>query len=50
MAEELEKSKRNIEKQVKKRTEETEKLNQFLIGRELKMIKLKNKLRKNTDE
>ena len=52
MAEELEKSKRNIEKQVKKRNEETEKLNQFLIGRELKMIKLKNKLRKNknTDE
>ena len=52
MVEELEKSKRNIEKQVKKRTEETEKLNQFLIGRELKMIKLKNKLKKNknTDE
>lgn len=45
MTREIKKNRMETEKEIKKRTEELEKVNKSLIGRELKMIKLKNKIR-----
>ncbi|MCF6276622.1 MAG: cache and HAMP domain-containing protein [Candidatus Magasanikbacteria bacterium] len=42
----LNKTKRHTERKISKRTEELDKLNNFLMGRELKMIKMKEKLKK----
>ena len=44
MADNLQKSKMNIEEQVKERTADLEKLNNFMTGRELKMIELKKEI------
>lgn len=46
MAAKLEKSRKDIQLEVKKRTEELEETNKYMIGRELKMIELKKKLKK----
>lgn len=44
MAVEIKESRQNIEAKVKERTEELEKLNRFMTGRELKMVELKKKI------
>lgn len=46
MSEKLKESKENIEEKINKRTASLEKLNQFMVGRELKMIELKKEIRK----
>ncbi len=52
MAKNLDKSRMGIEKKVAQRTAELEKLNKFMVGRELKMIELKKELLKikNTEK
>jgi nitrate/nitrite-specific signal transduction histidine kinase len=45
MTESLKESKENIEQKVAERTAEIEKLNSFMIGRELKMKELKEKIK-----
>jgi nitrate/nitrite-specific signal transduction histidine kinase len=42
----LRKSKTDVEETVKERTKDLEKLNQYLTGRELKMIELKEEIKK----
>lgn len=44
MSRDLKEARENIEAKVKDRTEELEKLNRFMTGRELKMIELKKKI------
>lgn len=45
MAKDLKYSRTNIEQKVSQRTEELQKLNRFMTGRELKMIELKKKIK-----
>ena len=52
MVEELKQSKENVEGKVEERTAQLEKVNKFMVGRELKMVDLKkeiNKLEKKND-
>lgn len=49
MAEELEKNIKDIEKKVLERTEILERLNKYMIGRELKMVDLKRKIKDNNE-
>lgn len=44
MTKTIEESQRNIEAKVKERTEDLEKLNKFMTGREIKMIELKKRI------
>jgi C4-dicarboxylate-specific signal transduction histidine kinase len=46
MIDTLQKSRQNIEKKVQDRTKELEKLNKFMTGRELKMLELKEEIKK----
>ena len=46
MAANLQKSRTNIEKQVKERTADLERLNKSMVGRELKMMELKKEIKK----
>ncbi len=50
MTDSLVKAKKNVEQQVDIRTSELSKLNQFMVGRELKMVELKKQLREVEDE
>jgi nitrate/nitrite-specific signal transduction histidine kinase len=50
MTDSLVNAKHNVEEQVKTRTTELTKLNQFLVGRELKMADLKKQLKDIADE
>ena len=46
MSSSLQKNRANIEKKVKERTQQLEKLNSFMVGRELKMAELKKEIQK----
>jgi len=48
MAKNLKTSRMDIEKKIKDRTAQLEKLNQAMVGRELKMVELKKKIRQPT--
>jgi methyl-accepting chemotaxis protein len=50
MAAELEKNKRNIEKEVDRKTEELKKINKHLTGREIKMANLKKENKRLREE
>jgi HAMP domain-containing protein len=50
MTDKLQKSKANVEAQVKERTVELEKLNKYMLGRELKMVELKEEVKRLTNK
>lgn len=50
MAMSLKKARTNIEKKVDKRTEELSKMNKYMVGRELKMMELKEKIKKSKNK
>ncbi len=49
MINQLVSSREHVEEQVKERTEELEKLNQSMVGRELKMVELKKEIKKKNE-
>lgn len=50
MSDEIKKYREDMEKKIKERTDNLEKLNKFMVGRELKIIELKEELNKKNDK